>query len=284
LTPSRSNYHFNPFDRSLSVIGNNSEASFSGTFIGDFANPLDTPEYFVRQQYLDILGREPDETGFNYWSDQILACGNDADCITTKRNAVAAAFFIEQEFQQSGSFIYDVYSSALGRRPAYKEYVLDRKTVVGGSGLESAKTVFVEGFVMRDEFVAKYQSFTNAESFVDALLENASLSGVDHVNLREGLIATYNSQASLAQSRAAVVKEIADNPTFKQSQYNRAFVLMQYFGYLRRNPDRNGYDFWVNILNQNPQNFGGMVCSFITSFEYQHRFSTQHTRSNNDCQ
>jgi len=59
---------------------------------------------------------------------------------------------------------------------------------------------------------------------------------------------------------------------------------MQYFGYLRRNPDMGGYNFWLNVLNQNPQNFGGMVCSFITSFEYQDRFSTLHTRSNNDCQ
>jgi hypothetical protein len=69
---------------------------------------------------VDILGREPDEGGFNYWSDQILACGVDAACANARHRDVAAAFFIEQEFQQSGSFIYDVYQGTLGRRPGRK--------------------------------------------------------------------------------------------------------------------------------------------------------------------
>jgi hypothetical protein len=60
-------------------------------------------------------------------------------------------------------------------------------------------------------------------------------------------------------------------------------VLMQYFGYLRRNPDQGGYDFWLNILNSQPNNFDGMVCSFITSTEYQLRFGTVATHSNADC-
>jgi hypothetical protein len=57
---------------------------------------------------------------------------------------------------------------------------------------------------------------------------------------------------------------------------------MQYFGYLRRDPDQGGYDFWLNILNQQPQNFRGMVCAFLTSTEYQQRFGVA-TRSNADC-
>jgi len=74
VTPSRANYSFNPFNRSFSQISNSTEAVFTGVMQGDHANPVDTPEYFVRQQYVDVLGREPDEAGFNYWSDQILAC------------------------------------------------------------------------------------------------------------------------------------------------------------------------------------------------------------------
>ena len=124
ITPSRANYHFNPFNRSFSQLGNNTDAGFVATFTGDNANPLETPEYFVRQQYLEILGREPDETGFNYWSDQILSCNGDRECDQAKRQEVAAAFFIEDEFQQSGAFIYNLYASGLGRKP-YRQYADD---------------------------------------------------------------------------------------------------------------------------------------------------------------
>ena len=39
------------------------------------------------------------------------------------------------------------------------------------------------------------------------------------------------------RSRADVLRAIAENPTLVQAEFNRAFVLMQYFGYLRRNPN-----------------------------------------------
>lgn len=59
---------------------------------------------------------------------------------------------------------------------------------------------------------------------------------------------------------------------------------MQYFGYLRRDPDQGGYDFWLNVLeNREPNNYRGMVCSFITSAEYQQRFGNTVTRINQDC-
>jgi hypothetical protein len=58
---------------------------------------------------------------------------------------------------------------------------------------------------------------------------------------------------------------------------------MQYFGYLRRNPDQGGYDFWLNAVNGQPNNLRGMICAFITSQEYQQRFSSIFTRNNDLC-
>ena len=65
-------------------------------------------------------------------------------------------------------------------------------------------------------------------------------------------------------------------------------MLTEYFGYLRRNPDQGGYDFWLNVLNEsgrngNPANYRGMVCSFITSTEYQRRFSAIVSHGNAEC-
>jgi len=66
--------------------------------------------------------------------------------------------------------------------------------------------------------------------------------------------------------------------------YNQSFVLMEYFGYLRRDMDQSGFEFWVNVLNnRDAGNYRGMVCSFLTSTEYQRRFSTAVTRSNAEC-
>ena len=73
-------------------------------------------------------------------------------------------------------------------------------------------------------------------------------------------------------------------PTFAQSEYNASFVLTQYFGYLRRDPDPNGFAFWLNVLsNQAPGNYRGMVCSFVTSTEFQHRFGALVTHHNSEC-
>jgi hypothetical protein len=285
VTPSRANYSFGPKSRAFSLLGNHTEAGFTGSSTGDNANPLDTAEYFVRQQYVDILGREPDEGGFNYWSNEILSCGGDASCTDRRRREVAASFFIAEEFQDTGSFIYDVYKGTLGRKPVFNEYSADRKQVVGGSTLTAQKAAFANNFVQRTEFVQKYQGQTTADTFVDALLQNVQQSSqLDLGSQRAGLISQYNSGGTLEQSRSRVLQSLADNGALKQKEYNAAFVLTEYFGYLRRNPEPEGYDFWLNVVtNGDVGNYRGMVCSFITSTEYQQRFSSVVSHSNAEC-
>jgi hypothetical protein len=80
------------------------------------------------------------------------------------------------------------------------------------------------------------------------------------------------------------VRAVADSSAFEAAERNGSFVLMQYFGYLHRDPDQAGYDFWLNVLNnQDPNNYRGMVCAFITSAEYQLRFGQNVTHSNSMC-
>lgn len=285
VTPSRANYSFSPALRSFNQLGNHTDADFNASRAGDSTNPLDTAEFFVRQQYVDILGREPDEGGFNYWSNEINRCGSDAGCVNARQRDIAAAFFIEQEFQQSGSYIYNLYSGGLGRKPVYAEYAMDRRQVVGGSNLETEKAAFALNFVQRADFAAKYQTSVTADSFVEALLQTVrQSSGVDLSGQRASLVSTYGNGDSLVKSRSLVLQRVADNAAFRQAEYNAAFVLTEYFGYLKRDPEQSGYDFWLNVLsNREPGNFRGMVCSFITSTEYQQRFSKVVTHSNAEC-
>jgi hypothetical protein len=167
----------------------------------------------------------------------------------------------------------------------FSEYAADRTVVVGGPSLATQKAAFAAGFVQRAEFVERYQGQTTGETFVDALLQTVQqASQLDLSGQRGALLAQYNAGTTLEQSRSLVVQALADNSALKAKEYNAAFVLTEYFGYLRRDPEPEGYGFWLNVVtNGDVGNYRGMVCSFITSTEYQRRFSSVVTHSNAEC-
>ena len=98
---------------------------------------------------------------------------------------------------------------------------------------------------------------------------------------RDALVNSLLPDPASPGLRASVLRSISENGLFSQRQFNKAFVLMQYFGYLRRNPNDapepglnfDGYNFWLGKLNQF-NNFveAEMVKAFITSTEYTQRF------------
>lgn len=189
-----------------------------------------------------------DAGGLAYWTREITKCGTDARCIRSRRNDVSAAFFDSEEFQQTGFFVYRMYSAGLGRRLSYAEFSADHLYVLDGVNLEESRGAFSKVFVQRAEFVRKYEDHLTGASFVDALLATVPSSGVDMSSLRNSLIASYQTGGDLNQSRALVLRQLIDNAAFKQSEYNPSFVLMEYFGYLRRDPDAGGYGFWLDVL------------------------------------
>jgi len=276
------------------------------------ANPIDDAVFFVRQHYYDFLSRVPDQPGLDYWSGQIAQCGTDQACLRTKRVDVSNAFFYEQEYQQTGAYVYRLYRAAFGNNqpfpnpfpnaqypgeekkiPSYLVFALDRARVKGGSNLAQTQLDLATAFVQRPAFVAKYSASLSGAEFVDAVLLTLSGEvGADLMSQRQALIDLFNQGG-----RAAVIYRIADdnqqtnpinNRTFIDSEYNRAFVATQYFGYLRRNPDIPGFLFWLGQVNGAPlrdvPRQHAMVCSFITSTEYQQRFSSVVTHSNVECQ
>jgi hypothetical protein len=109
-------------------------------------------------------------------------------------------------------------------------------------------------------------------------------SGVDLSSQQDALAALYDGTDN---GRAAILRQVADNPAFIDAEYRRSFVLMEYFGYLRRDPDTEGFNFWLGQVNRFPLRDVGiqhaMACSFITSREYQERFSLVVTHTNAEC-
>jgi photosystem II stability/assembly factor-like uncharacterized protein len=281
LTPIKLGYAFNPLTFSFNTQAGNQLVTFTAIP----PNSIDAAGTFVRQQYLDFLDREPDQGGFDYWSARITECGADQLCIHHRRIDTSAAFFVEAEFQRTGSFVYRLYKGSLGRRPTFTEFTQDRAHVIEGPTLEQTKQSLTLAFVQRVEFVNKYNGQNTDVAFVDALIATVQQSsGVDLNPIKPTLMTEYNSGGNANECRARAVRAAIDNVDFTTAEYNPSFVLMQYFGYLRRDPDPGGYDFWLNILNnREPNNFRGMVCAFITSTEYQQRFGASVTRTNRDC-
>jgi dipeptidyl aminopeptidase/acylaminoacyl peptidase len=241
-------------------------------------NPIDGARFFVNQHYNDFLSRAPDQAGLDYWVNRINQCGSDFTCLRAQRNLVSAAFFIETEFQDSGFFVYRLYKGSLGVQPFFQQFIMDRSRVVGGPNLQQDKLALANDFVTRAAFTERYPAGQSPESFVDKLFDTA------------GLFPFTAERAQLAQdirngkTRAQAVIEVIDISQFKNREFNPAFVLMQYFGYLRRNADPAGYAFWLDVVNnREPNNYAGMVCAFITSAEYQQRFSSTVTVSNAQC-
>jgi uncharacterized protein (TIGR03118 family) len=416
-------------------------------------NPIDDAQFFVRQQYLDFLNREPDLSGFNFWTNQITSCGSDNNCIAVKRINVSAAFFLSIEFQNTGMLAYLSHKASFGNLPQplqgapvpvlYGQFekdiqALQKDFVFGAVGadaqLEANKQAYFNEFVTRPQFLSTYPSTLTNAQYVDALLTNA---GIDPANQRLFVVSLTNSQevppttptlsgggarpassgtarfqfnaaqtamtftatinnidvtgtqtadtndnllnahvhagASVApgvngpvvwgffgapfndnnpndasntpftsgiggtfsgkwdapegngttlaaqlsnlrqgrayinfhttqfgggeirgnfpaetafrdslvaglngatETRATVLRKIAESEEFSANETNRAFVLMQYFGYLRRDPDVAGYNFWLNKLNAFNGNFvnAEMVKAFINSSEYRQRF------------
>ncbi len=260
-------------------------------------NPIDNTDFFVRQHYLDFLNREPDSAGFGFWTNQINGCGVDPQCIELKRINVSGAFFLSIEFQETGYLVYRTYKSAYGNLPntpvplKFEEFLPDTQQtgkgfIVGQTGwetvLENNKVAFMLDFVTRSRFITAYPTTMTPSQFVDALYLKAGVT--PSAAERASVIGEFGSASDSADSaaRARALRRVAENATLIQQEKNSAFVLMEYFGYLRRNPndppeanlDFSGFNFWLTKLNQFNGNFvnADMVKSFIISGEYRQRF------------
>ncbi|HYN86444.1 MAG TPA: Calx-beta domain-containing protein [Pyrinomonadaceae bacterium] len=275
-------------------------------------NIIDETATFVCAHYHDFLNRQSDANGQAFWESQIEACGNDAACREDRRVNVSAAFFLSVEFQNTGYFVFRHYRASFvnsGSRPRglprYGEFLRDTQEigrgVVVGQGnwtqqLEQNKQTFSLRWVQRTDFKADYPESLTRDQYIDKLFATSGVTPTTQE--RNAARAAYDSGTTLQDKRARGLRAVVESKSVYNAQYNPAFVLMQYFGYLRRNPndapDGNfvGYDFWLTKLNQFSQpgedlsnesvalgrvRRAEMIKAFITSSEYRRRFGRNGT-------
>lgn len=269
-----------PRSVTLSILDNDAQTPTT--------NPLDGAQFFVRQHYVDFLNREPDAGGLQYWTEQIAGNSNnapppcavgDAACWNRRTVDVSAAFFVENEFQQTGFVIYRLNRAALGLIPTYSHFMADRSKLATGPQLQQSTVDFTNEFVESGAFKQFYPDTMTPEQFVNKLFDTAGLAPFTAERAQK-----IQDMTLYGKTRAQVLLEVIELPAFKAKEFDPAFVLMQYYGFLRRDPDSGGYQFWLDVLNtRTPGNYQAMVCAFITSAEYQQRFSSVVTHNNNEC-
>ena len=247
------------------------------------SNDIDATTFFVEQQYRDFLSREADDSGLGFWSSQIANCKGDAACVSRSRVNTSGAFFLSIESQETGFLVYRFNKASFGLMPRRNAFLVwmqkaAQGLVVGQAGwelkLEDNKRRVAEDWVASAEFQQRFGSLSNAD-FVNALFQNAGVLVTDDV--RGALVQGLDNGT---ETRATVLRKVADNAEFRRKEQNPAFVLMQYFGYLHRNPDEgpdkdmSGFNFWLKKLDDNGGDFhkAEMVRAFIEATEYRNRF------------
>ena len=276
-------------------------------------NPIDNSSDFVRSLYHDFLNREPDPPGLAFWIDNIDKCNDPArrpagqtvaQCIDKQRESTAIAFFMSPESQMTGGFVYRLYKGSLtgspnfdggsaGRFPTLVEFVHDVSQVsegivvgnqIDGAVVEANRNRLAWEFVQRPEFLAKYGGL-NDTLYVQELFNTTGIAAT--AGEKQALV---DGLGNGTETRASVLRKVVDGTVvisesnvqftttygqaFYNQEYRRVFVYMEYVGFLRRNPDAPGFNFWLgklNFFNGDPFQ-AEMVRSFILSPEYRSRF------------
>jgi Tol biopolymer transport system component len=261
-------------------------------------NPIDDPQFFVRQQYRDFLNREPEPAGLQFYLDILNGCQPaDAECIKYTRGALSANFFRSPEFGRKGAYVANLFNIVIGQRPKtvaelndptkverphYGEFMADLATLSTLNDdpvlTDQKKEQLTSAWLARTEVESILPSSLSNQQFVQKL---ESIAGVTLAN-ESTLIANLNNGS---QTRAQVLRAIAESNEVVTKFYIPNFVTMEYLGYLRRDPEdchissdpeNCGYIFHnrrFNTPGADPDLIENIIVrGFIESPEYRRRF------------
>jgi len=258
-------------------------------------NPLENHRFFIWTQYADLLNREPDNGGMQYYVDLINHCaGSDTECLKVYRGLVSANFLRSPEFGGRGGYIANLFNIVFGQRPKtvaelsdptkverphYLEFVTDLASLSAPTDAEVnvKKNQLATAWLLRAEVQAILPNSLTNQQFVQKL---ESTAGVTLAN-ESTLIANLTNGS---QTRAQVLRAVAESTEVTSKFQLQNFVTMQYIGHLRREPENChgspdpancGYIFHYNRFGSggDPNEVENLITrGFIESPEYRRRF------------
>ena len=220
------------------------------------ANLIPTSSFFVTELYRDLLGRNPDTGGFNYWQGLI-------DRGTLPRSVVASSLFTSPEFTQSGLYVIKLYVGVLGRDPDFGGWLNWFTGLRNGATPASV----LNAFLASPEFQNTYGNLSNSD-FVNLVYRNVLQRPPDPGGLANWLGQLNNGVITRGDMMGAFV----NGPEFDNLIRSRAYANLLYMGFLRRTPDPAGLTYWNGILTAgNP--LSGAIYGFINGPEYLNRLA-----------
>jgi hypothetical protein len=254
---------------------------------------FDDNDYFVFQQYVDFLGRMPDPGGFSDWLNVLNTCGPQQGKlgapIECDRVHVSSGFFRSTEFGERGYWIYRFYHGTLGARPTLAQFKPDKRRLQGDqtpAQLEASRDAFIADFMSRPAFTGIYAGLTtaaNASQFIAKLEEKAGVTLPANNTTQPGQPPQFgrqeliNKMANGEFTAGQTLRAFIEQKVVFDAFFFKAFVAMQYFGYLNRDPEDAGYNDWVDVLtngrgNIPPGDFRHLIFGFVWSVEYREKF------------
>ncbi|HEY0320053.1 MAG TPA: S8 family serine peptidase [Pyrinomonadaceae bacterium] len=252
------------------------------------SNPINTNSYFINQQYVDYLGRVPEPAGYQFWLYRLY--GYAPNCMPGEvcdRVDTAKRFFESDEFRERGFYVYKLYDALLGRFPLYAEFVPEVARLNGPQTVTEqrlGKDAYLLDFMNKPEFKTLFEQYLTADhlhardaasaaAFVDALCQKAGITPASRASLIANLQNGTRDPAHTLEDFILTPEINGDGTKF----YDRARIVMQYFGFLRRDPDTGGFNFWWNRVatSTSPQyhDYRELVNNFLRSDEYNFRFA-----------
>jgi hypothetical protein len=230
----------------------------------EVSNRIDGADFFVRQQYLDVLKREPDPADQSNLATSIKSCKEEVTCLQDHRAAAALTVFHTREFQDASYFLFRLYKTAFQRMPKYLEWEHDISHL--NKGAEDKLTLAKE-LVAGKEFLDLYpEKLTNLEYVRKVTLSSGqTVSPAEQKAIIDGL----NDGKT---TRADVLIKLTANSIAAQREYKEALVAACYFDYLERDPDAEGYSFWLKTLENPASGETTVIKGFINAGEYRARF------------
>jgi subtilisin family serine protease len=257
-------------------------------------NPVESHRFFIWNQYVDFLNREPDNGGMLFYVNIINGCLVDQECIKNTRGALSANFFRSPEFGGRGGYIANLFNIVYGQRPKipaelndaskverphFNEFITDLQFISAPTDPEVnlRKSQLAAAWLLRPEVLAILPNSMSNQAFVEKL---ESTAGVPLANK----VALINSLNGGSQTRAQVLRTVAESPEVTNKFTLQNFVTMQYIGHLRREPEdchgspdpaNCGYIFHYNRFGPglDPHLVENLITrGFIESPEYRRRF------------